>query len=230
MPATEPAEALYRLRKQPRQARAKATVQAVLDASARILVEVGYAGANTNRIAEIAGISIGSLYEYFPGKEAIFAELRRREGLKTYQQLMREPRPTTPETVLRHLVTTYIARFRDDRELLVALENEVPRFAIAELEQAVLDDYMPLSDAFLVEHRARLKPDNSVPFISEFLVRTVCSIIIDYAQHAPGHLSQPELAEAIIAMVGGWLIKEPQDYTQQTNSKAIKKPASKGNK
>lgn len=205
-PANKPANSLYSLRKTPKQARAKATVEAVLDAGARILVEDGYAASNTNRIAETAGISIGSLYEYFPGKEAIFAELRRREGMKTYHQLMKEPRPTTPDTALPHLATTYIARFRDDRELLVALENEVPRFTIAELEQAVMDDFMPLSDAFLVEHREQLKPDNSVPFISEFLVRTVCSIIMDYAKFSPEHLGRPELAEAIVEMVGGWLI------------------------
>lgn len=208
MPATPPAKDTYSLRKTPKQARAKATVEAVLDAGARILVEVGYAGANTNRIAETAGISIGSLYEYFPGKEAVFAELRRREGLKTYQRLVREPHPNTPEAMLVHLVTTYIARFRDDRELLIALENEVPRFAIAELEQAVLDEYMPLSDAFLTVHKQRLKPNNRIPFISEFLVRTVCSIIIDYAKYSPEHLEQPELAEAIVAMVGDWLIKK----------------------
>jgi len=207
MPAANPVKDPYSLRKTPKQARARATVEAVLDAGAQVLVEYGYASASTNRIAEIAGVSIGSLYEYFPGKEAIFAELRRREGLKTYRMLVQEPRPNSPESVLQHLVTTYIARFRDDRELLVALENEVPRFAIAELEQAVLDEYMPLSDTFLATHKKRLKPDCSIPFISEFLVRTVCSIIIDYAKYSPKMLSEPQLAEAIVRMVGGWLLK-----------------------
>ena len=198
----------YRLRKVPKQARAKATVKAVLDAGARVLIEVGYAKASTNLIAETAGISIGSLYEYFPGKEAVFAELRRREGMKTYVQLVGEPRPTTPTTALRHLVTTYIARFRDDRELLVLLENEVPRFAIADVEQAVLDEYMPMSDAFLTNHASQLKPGNDIPFISEFLVRTVCSTIVDYAKYSPASLSNPELAEAMIELIGGWLLKD----------------------
>jgi len=208
MTVAKPSNALYSLRKAPKQARAKTTVAAILEAGARILVELGYADASTNRIAETAGVSIGSLYEYFPGKEAIFAELRRREGYKTYQLLIQEPRPTTPQTVLRHLVTTYIERFRDDRELLVALENEVPRIAIAELERAVTDEFMPLSDAFLIDHKDQLQPENSVPFVSEFLVRTVCSIIVDYAKHSPAHLDQPELAEAIINMVGRWLIRD----------------------
>ncbi len=208
METDKTAKSLYSLRKIPKQARAKATVAAVLEAAARVLVEVGYAHANTNLIAETAGISIGSLYEYFPGKEAIFAELRRREGMKTYLLLVAEPRPTTPKTVLRHLVTTYIRRFHQQRELLVALENEVPRFAIAELEQAVLEDYMPMSDAFLTEHQEHLRPKYPIPFVSEFLVRAVCATIVDYAKFSPERLANPELGEAVIDMVGGWLLKD----------------------
>ena len=61
----------YAMRKLPKQRRAALTVDAILEAAARILVETGYATASTNRIAERAGVGIGSLYEYFPGKEAI---------------------------------------------------------------------------------------------------------------------------------------------------------------
>lgn len=73
-PATDVNPA-YSLRKQPRQRRSVATVTAILDAAARILTETGYATASTNRIAERAGVSIGSLYEYFPGKEAVFGAI-----------------------------------------------------------------------------------------------------------------------------------------------------------
>jgi len=198
---------LYCLRKTPKQQRSKATVAAVLDAAARILTQQGYAQANTNAIAELAGISIGSLYEYFPGKEAVFAELRRREGLKLYRQLVAEPHPITPSAVLRHLVVTYIAIFRDNRELLVALDNEVPRFAIAEVEQQVLDEFVPLSDAFLQANAHLLQATNDIPFVSEFLMRVVCSTVIDYAKHSPARLQTPELAETLIQMVGGWLLK-----------------------
>ena len=66
-------------RKRPRQARAAATVDAILDAAARILVTDGLAGLNTNAVAHVAGVSIGSLYQYFPTKEAILLELLRRK-------------------------------------------------------------------------------------------------------------------------------------------------------
>ncbi|MED5238184.1 MAG: TetR/AcrR family transcriptional regulator [Pseudomonadota bacterium] len=63
------------MKKEPRQVRSRATVQAMVEACARILEERGYAGLTTNAVAEVAGVSIGSVYEFFPGKEAIVARL-----------------------------------------------------------------------------------------------------------------------------------------------------------
>ena len=62
-------------RKKPKQERSKTLVGSVLDATARILDGSGYAAATTNKIAEIAGVSIGSLYQYFPGKDAVLGAL-----------------------------------------------------------------------------------------------------------------------------------------------------------
>jgi AcrR family transcriptional regulator len=62
-------------RRQPRQQRAQQTVDAVLDSVARLLKRGGVAAVTTNRIAEVAGVSIGSVYQYFPNKQAIFTAL-----------------------------------------------------------------------------------------------------------------------------------------------------------
>src|SRR5205823_4048466 len=67
-------------RKTPLQPRARATVDAVLEAAARILETRGTAGFNTNAVAALAGVSVGSLYQYFPSKEVIMAALARREA------------------------------------------------------------------------------------------------------------------------------------------------------
>lgn len=69
-------------RKRPRQARSIATFEAILEAAARILESLGFAEFNTNTVAELAGVSIGSLYQYFPSKEALIVELIRRERAK----------------------------------------------------------------------------------------------------------------------------------------------------
>jgi AcrR family transcriptional regulator len=70
-------------RKQPRQARSASTVETILEAAARILETGGLAAFNTNAVAEKAGVSVGSLYQYFPAKEALLAALihRKRQAL-----------------------------------------------------------------------------------------------------------------------------------------------------
>lgn len=72
-------------RKQASQARSRATVDALVEATARILVRESFDRASTNRIAAEAGVSIGSLYQYFPSKEALVAAVIDRHQ----QELMR---------------------------------------------------------------------------------------------------------------------------------------------
>src|SRR3546814_9174202 len=62
-------------RKLPRQERSKATVEAILIAATQVLIEDGYERATTARVAERAGVSVGSLYQYFPNKEALVGTL-----------------------------------------------------------------------------------------------------------------------------------------------------------
>src|SRR5260370_40812254 len=62
-------------RKSASQKRSRVTVETLLDATARVLTRHGYDRASTNRIAATAGVSVGSLYQYFPNKEALVAAL-----------------------------------------------------------------------------------------------------------------------------------------------------------
>jgi AcrR family transcriptional regulator len=66
------------MRKQPQQARSQATIDAVLEAAAHILGQRGWRGLTTNAVAEVAGVSIGSLYQYFPNKLALVEAVRQR--------------------------------------------------------------------------------------------------------------------------------------------------------
>jgi AcrR family transcriptional regulator len=74
-------------RKTPRQARSRATVDVILDGAAHILETEGEEGFNTNRVAAVAGVSVGTLYQYFPGKEAVLAALIDREQDQRAQRL-----------------------------------------------------------------------------------------------------------------------------------------------
>src|SRR5689334_2870035 len=66
------------MRKEPRQARSRAMVEAIVGAGARVLGDRGMNGFTTNEVADVAGISIGSLYQYFPDKLALIDAIRRR--------------------------------------------------------------------------------------------------------------------------------------------------------
>ena len=78
-------------RKAPRQRRSAVTVEAILEAAARILETKGPAGYTTNAVAERAGVSIGSLYQYFPGKEALTGALIERETGQLIEEAMPVP-------------------------------------------------------------------------------------------------------------------------------------------
>lgn len=75
-------------RKRPSQARSQVTVEAILDAAAQVFEARGYAAGTTNRIAQRAGVSIGSLYEYFPNKDAIVVALAERELERERQEIL----------------------------------------------------------------------------------------------------------------------------------------------
>lgn len=72
-------------RKTPSQPRAAGTVAAIIEAAAQVLETEGFEGFNTNAIARRAGVSIGSLYQYFPGKDALTIALMNREADRFYE-------------------------------------------------------------------------------------------------------------------------------------------------
>lgn len=74
MTAAPPANRSVQRRRMPRQQRSQETVRCILVAAARVFRAEGFA-ATTNRIAEVAGVSIGTLYEYFPNKQALLLSL-----------------------------------------------------------------------------------------------------------------------------------------------------------
>src|SRR5436190_23870198 len=88
-----PIKRLTRPRKRASQDRSRATVDALIEATARILVRDGFDKASTNRIAGEAGVSVGSLYQYYPSKEALVAAVVERHA----QQVMQLVRDTVAD-------------------------------------------------------------------------------------------------------------------------------------
>ncbi|MBR0849681.1 TetR family transcriptional regulator [Bradyrhizobium diazoefficiens] len=117
-------------RKNASQARSRATVDALIEATARILVRDGFEKASTNRIAEIAGVSVGSLYQYFPSKEALVAAVidrHNREIMQVVRTTLAEVAGMPLDKAVRRLVAVAIDAHRIDPKLHRVLAEQIPR-------------------------------------------------------------------------------------------------------
>lgn len=117
-------------RKSASQARSRATVDALIEATARILVHDGFEKTSTNRIAEVAGVSVGSLYQYFPSKEALVAAVIDRhneEIMGIVRMALIEVADLPVDKAVRRLVTVAIEAHRINPKLHRVLAEQIPR-------------------------------------------------------------------------------------------------------
>jgi len=196
-------------RRRPRQARAQATVDAIIKATARVLVEEGYDHASTNRIAHAAGVSIGSLYQYFPSKEALVSALVEHHQQHMRDALERALSPEAPPSLeerARLLVRGMIAAYRVDPQLHHVLCQEVPK--VGELKK-VYGFEQQLADAcrrelFSVPERLRPHDADRAVFM---LVNAIPSVIRASIQADPMGQSDDRLADELTDMMVRYLIE-----------------------
>jgi AcrR family transcriptional regulator len=117
-------------RKRPRQARSERLVAAILEAAIRVLARDGAQRFTTARVAEAAGVSVGSLYQYFPNKESILFRLQTDEWQQTGAMLESLLNDTTlpPLERLRSVVRAFFRSECDEAELRVALSDAAPLY------------------------------------------------------------------------------------------------------
>lgn len=119
-------------RRRPQQRRSRQTVEAILGAVERILGQRGVEGVTTNRIAEVAGVSIGSVYQYFPDKRAIFTALHDRHVEKINRLIdgtLVEQAAASLEEFVRALVEALVDVHAADPELHQLMATVVPHAA-----------------------------------------------------------------------------------------------------
>jgi AcrR family transcriptional regulator len=142
-------------RKHASQARSRATVDALIEATARILVSDGFDKASTNRIAEAAGVSVGSLYQYFPSKEALVAAVIDRHNqdlMKVVRGALAEVAAEPIERAARKLVTAAIEAHRVDPGLHRVLAEQTPHVGVSENVGALSRETFELFKAYLARH------------------------------------------------------------------------------
>ncbi|MBR0814615.1 TetR family transcriptional regulator [Bradyrhizobium diazoefficiens] len=147
-------------RKNASQARSRATVDALVEATARILVREGFEKASTNRIAEIAGVSVGSLYQYFPSKEALVAAVIERhndEIMKVVRAAFAEVTDMPIDKAVRRLVTVAIEAHHIDPDLHRILAEQIPRIGQLRDVEASNREVHALVRGYLESHRKEMR-------------------------------------------------------------------------
>jgi AcrR family transcriptional regulator len=196
-----------RPRKRPSQARSQATVDAILDAAARVLVTGGYGAFTTNRVADRAGVSVGSLYQYFPNKEALLAELKSRHVADIERHLeaalARLGDAPLPEIVAA-VIEANVAAHLLDPALHRVLSEEVPQLGPTDATLAFERRAAVRVRALLERHRRTLAIAD-LDLTTFVVMRVVEATIHDAVAERPADLASGAVAREVTRLLLGYL-------------------------
>ena len=164
-----------RPRKQPRQARAQHTVSAIIEASARILEEHGHGGFTTNAVSELGGVSIGTLYQYFPSKDALLGALIARETSRLLEEVKAASAGSTGRAAL-------------DGVIAAAVRHQVRRPRLARL---------------IDFEEARLPFDPETQLVRASVVASLAKILA--RPDLPRQVDMPTTADDVLAIIRGMI-------------------------
>jgi AcrR family transcriptional regulator len=195
-------------RKNPTQERSAATVEALLQATARILVKEGYDRASTNRIAEAAGVSVGSLYQYFPSKEALVAALidhHISSMTRLFEAKMLELAEAPMEVAIRDVIRVMIEAHRIDPQLHQVLVEQVPRLGRLQRIEEVETYARAVVRAYLESRKDQIRPKDLE--LAAFLMAHVVEAVTHGAVlHEPSLLESEGLVTETTDLVLRYLL------------------------
>ncbi|MGW6528572.1 TetR/AcrR family transcriptional regulator [Streptomyces venezuelae] len=200
-------------RKQPRQIRAELTRQRILDAAAHVFAEYGYAAGTTNRIAERARVSIGSLYQYYPNKDAILVELLIRhldEGMAAIDAAQPDLdglRTQSVGSIMRSYVRSVIESHRDDPQLLRVMMEQGPR-APELLERVAQNERRSIAYAHrLLRNHPEVRVTD-VDVAARLVVSTV-ETVVHRVMAGPGDVDRARFEDELVTMLTRYLTGGP---------------------
>lgn len=195
-------------RKSPRQERSKAMVDALLDATTRILLKDGWDSLSTNRVAALAGVSVGSLYQYFPSKEALLHEVLERWGtrvLEDMQQLAVDLAGASLKDGIPILVKVALDLSRVDVKLHKALLEQVPQVgalaAVEQLNRRLAD----LLAGWLDRHADELRVDDAA-LAAHVVVQVLTRLTDNALLYRPELLGSPRFQRHLERLVRAYLL------------------------
>ena len=196
-------------RKLPQQSRSQETVDAILAATSRLLVTSGYDTMSTNRIAIAAGVSIGSLYQYFPSKEAIVAALV--EGhcsaaALASQATLTEHVGSTVEVAARAVVEAMVAAKTLNPRLHRALREQVPRVGKLNFVDTQHAETAAVVTRYLISRSSELPLED--PELTAFIaVKTVDALLQQLDHPVMSSRGEAKVTEEIVNLLVAYLTR-----------------------
>lgn len=193
-------------RKLPQQERARATVEAILDATAQLLVEEGYHKTSTNKIAKRAGVSVGSLYQYFPNKEAVVAgvvEAFADDQMAFLGERLLELQGLPLEEAVHELVVALLEAKQLNPDLHQVLFEHLPPIGQIDVLKDWTDQAVGLVTLAL-DSRDELEIEN--PQLSAFVLISACHGIIHTAVvNSPHLLADENFSREVAKLILGYV-------------------------
>lgn len=206
------------VRKEPRQARARATVDAILEATVQILDREGLEAATMAHIAEVAGVSVGSIYQYFSHRDAILNALQDREfarALSLVQELLADGNLTqTPEQTVTAVVRGLAQLYRVCPGLHRVLTIEGLRVAEADRVHAFDVRVIEIVRHFLQASSAPMRPKNldAAAFV---VVQAVRATMLACLLERPPGLDEQTLIQEVVDLVLCYLVRQDARPTKR---------------
>jgi len=186
------------------------TVEAILEGAAHILERDGVAGYTTNAVAERAGVSIGSLYQYFPSKEALVAAVIDRHNqdvMRVVRAALADVAAQPVEAAVRRLVAVAIQAHRIDPRLHRVLAEQIPRTGRLKDIETFNREAHALFLAYLESHRAdiRVRDLELAAFLCASAIEAIAHNAVLHRGEALSEEATGALVDEATRMVMGYL-------------------------
>lgn len=194
-------------KKSPRQARARVTVEALLEATTRIVEQGGYEALTTNRVAEVAGVSIGSVYEYFPNKQALLAAVAGRTLSAIVDEIdagLEQALTTSePSEALRRWFSVMFDAVERRRSVLQVVRHQTPFLAGIPESRRFNRRMLDIASTGFTqsEQQGRMARRFADPEASELVLTTMVGAVVERAAFRNSPLSRERVLRALTEMV-----------------------------
>ena len=193
-------------RKEPKQARSTGLVTAILEAAIQVLAKEGASRFTTARVAEKAGVSVGSVYQYFPNKAAILFRLQTDEWQQTSQMLSRILQDVSQPALerLRALVHAFIRSECEEAQMRVALSDAAPLYRDAPEAHEVRAEGQQIFQAFMLELLPQV-PEATRALACDLIATTFSSVAKEFSGNPRTEAQITAYADAMADMFGAYV-------------------------